>query len=156
MTARIVSLLVCVALLSACSHEDPNSPVYKRKQVFLNKCCIPARKCATCCAANPTGKPINSRPTPSNCRSCASAWQWFTELGKDDSKTAAKAGAINLNRADFDRDAKNLQDAVDQLKLKAATRDPAQIRPAFDAVENRCTECHKQFRDFLNCRVREH
>lgn len=37
MTARIVSLLVCVALLSACSHEDPNSPVYKRKQVFFKQ-----------------------------------------------------------------------------------------------------------------------
>ncbi|KPC53915.1 c-type cytochrome [Amantichitinum ursilacus] len=148
MTARIVSLLVCVSLLSACSHEDPNSPVYKRKQVF-KQMLHTSQDMRDMLRGESDWKADKFEADAAQLQTLAhQPWQWFAELGKDEGKTAAKAGTINLNRADFDRDARNLQDATDQLKQKAATRDPAQIRPAFDAVENRCTECHKQFRDF--------
>ena len=150
MTSRSLAVLACcVALLAACSHEDPNSPVYKRKQVFKQMLRTSQSmrdmlrgaadyKADTFAADSAQLQALSHQP-----------WQWFTEIKPDDgNKTAAKAGEITLNRAAFDKAAQNLQDATAELNRKAATNDPAQIRPAFDAMESKCTECHKQFRDF--------
>ena len=151
MTSRLIAVLACccLTLLAACSHEDPNSPVYKRKQVF-KQMLRTSQSMRDMLRGEADFKADTFAQDAAQLQSLShQPWQWFTELGKDDgSKTAAKAGEITLNRAAFDKAAQNLQDATAELTAKAASKDPTQIRPAFDAMENRCTECHKQFRDF--------
>jgi cytochrome c556 len=61
-------------------------------------------------------------------------------------KTAAKEG-IWMNKADFDSDAKNLQDAAAALEAAAKTGDKGATLKAAGAVGKACGHCHDEFRE---------
>ncbi len=140
--------LALILLLGACSHEDPNSPVYKRKQVFKEM----LRTSQSMRDMLKGAKTRDSKTFAANAdklqQLASQPWPYFVPPDQNDhSKTDAKA-AIWSHPQDFHAAQDKLRDNVTRLKDVAATGDADKIRPQFSAMEESCTACHKAFREF--------
>ncbi|WP_283150088.1 c-type cytochrome [Silvimonas soli] len=146
---KLPVIALCLAvLLAGCSHEDPNSPVYKRKQVF-KEMLRTSQSMRDMLKGNATWNAQTFAANAAKLQQLSTQpWPYFVPVNKDDSsKTDAKPN-IWEKPQDFHAAAQKLQDNTAKLQQLAATNDPAQIRPQFEAMEESCTACHKAFREF--------
>ncbi|GGP26568.1 c-type cytochrome [Silvimonas amylolytica] len=140
--------MLITLLFTACSHEDPNSPVYKRKQVFKEM----LRTSQSMRDMLKGAKTWDAKAFQLNAdklqQLAQQPWPLFVTPDQNDhSKTDAKA-SVWSHPQEFHAAQDKLLDSVTKLKDVAATGDADKIRPQFSAMEDSCSACHKAFREF--------
>ncbi len=141
--------VACVVALtvSGCGKVDPNSPVQQRKAIFKKmvktneelggmvrgRIAFDAKRFQS---LSETLFDLSSQP-----------WPLFVEFNTPPSgeKTMAAEGLWH-DKAGFEREQTHFVEVVSQLKAASASGKMDVIRPAFQAVEASCKQCHKAFR----------
>lgn len=143
----VASVVGAVVVSSGCSKVDPNSPVQQRKTIFKKmvktneelggmvrgRIAFDAKRFQS---LSETLSDLSRQP-----------WPLFVEFNAAASgeKTMA-ADALWHDKAGFEREQTHFVEMVAQLKTAAGSGKLDVVRPAFQAVEASCKQCHKAYR----------
>jgi cytochrome c556 len=147
MSRLFVALLACLAL-TACNRVDPNSPLGKRQVIFKQML-----KTSEQMGGMLRGRVKFDAPTFAASASLLATlapqpWQHFPQV-RDEGKSSAK-DEVWQNQQRFDELAKQLEASTAALLLVSSQPPlvPADLAKPFKQVENACSACHQEFRDY--------
>ena len=141
----LVSLVIIG--LTACSSENPDSPVAKRKHVF--KAMLASKEVLYKMASGQkTYDPkIASEQAKLLVDLSTKPWPWFAAETHATGKTSAKDNVWS-QKALFQDKINRFEQEAKALAAVSGTTDFNTYKMAYHRLEDSCASCHKTFRDF--------